>query len=318
MTETTTAAPALLADLAGSWVTHLAAERKAPGTIRVYSAGVAGFIGWHEANAAPGMPVTLASLDRKTAAAYLADVLAGGAAPATARARHAALRRFSAWLAEDGETDTDVLIMLKPPKQDAPGVDSISGAELAALLKACRAPAAAGRWTMFECLRDEAVIRLLADTGARAGELIALRVDDVDLRARIATITRAKGGKRRIAAFSAETARAIDRYLRKARRGHKQAGGPRLWLGTSNRGWTYPALQGALYKRAETAGIKGMHAHRLRHTSASAMLDAGVAEGDVLAHHGWSNRAMLDRYVHDTAQRRAADNVKRYFDGQDR
>jgi hypothetical protein len=46
------------------------------------------------------------------------------------------------------------------------------------------------------------------------------------------------------------------------------------------------------------------------------MLDAGVAEDDVLAHHGWSNRAMLDRYMHDTAQRRAADNVKRYFDGQ--
>ena len=61
-----------------------------------------------------------------------------------------------------------------------------------------------------------------------------------------------------------------------------------------------------------------MHAHRLRHTATSALLDAGVAEGDVLAQMGWSNRAMLDRYVQDTANRRAAENIKRHFDGQGR
>ena len=149
----------------------------------------------------------------------------------------------------------------------------------------------------------------------RAGELVALAVTDVDLRTRLATITRAKGGKRRVSAFSADTARALDRYLRKARRGHKHAGGPRLWLGTANRGWSYSALQGALAKRAGAAGIKAMHAHRLRHTSASRALDAGMSEGDVMAQHGWSSRAMLDRYVQDTAQRRAAENFRDYFDG---
>jgi site-specific recombinase XerD len=305
-----------LDELAASWATFLEAERKAPGTVRVYASGVAAFIAWHR-RAAPGLPVVTSSLDRKTAAAFLADVLGAGAAPATARARHAALRQFSAWLAAEGETETDPLLTLKPPKLDQARVDSISGGELDALIRACRAPAGAEPWEVFEALRDEAVIRLLADTGARAGELVALRTADVDVRARIITIRRAKGGKQRLAAFSASTARAIDRYLRK-RRAHKLAGTGALWLGTANRGWTYHACRGAIAKRAALAGVKGMHPHRLRHTAASAALDAGMSEGDVMAAFGWSSRAMLDRYVQDTAQRRAAENFKRYFDGQGR
>jgi site-specific recombinase XerD len=305
-----------LADLAESWATTLRAEHKAPGTIRVYAGGVARFIAWHQAQA-PGLLVTASALDRKTAAAFLADAIAAGAAPATARARYAALRQFTAWLADEGETDTDLLLGMKPPKLDKPRVPRLADGELAALVKACRVPAGADRWTTFEALRDEAVVRLLADTGMRAGEAVGLTVDDVDLRRRLVTVTRAKGGKHRIAAFSPDTARAIDRYLRRARRGHKLAHTPPLWLGTANRGWSYHSLRGALLKRATMAGVKGFHPHRLRHTSASAALRAGISEGDVMASHGWSSRAMLDRYVEDTAQERAAAAMARYFDTRD-
>ena len=84
----------LLGDLADSWSIYLESERKAKGTIRLYTGSVARFIGWH-ADAAPGMPVTAACLDRRTAAAFLADLLEAGAAPATARTRYAALRQFT-------------------------------------------------------------------------------------------------------------------------------------------------------------------------------------------------------------------------------
>jgi site-specific recombinase XerD len=322
-TRTPAPAPAALGadtplkDLVDSWGTHLAAERKAAGTRRLYLGTLAAFTAWH-AQAAPGVSVTGSCLDRKTAAAYLADTLAQGAAAATARARYAALRQFTRWLAEEGETDGDVLAGMRPPKLDQPKVDSITGDELAAMLRACRVPQDATRWETFECLRDEAVIRLLADTGMRAGECVALRVDDVDLQRRILTVSRAKGGKHRISAFSPATARAIDRYLRRARRGHPQAAGGRLWLGTSGRGWTYHGLRGAVAKRAELAGVQGMHPHRLRHTAASNALDAGISEGEVMASFGWSSRQMLDRYTADTSQRRAVASFHRYFDGQGR
>jgi integrase/recombinase XerD len=308
-----------LADLAASWRNHLEAERKARGTVRAYLSGVEAFTAWHEAQA-PGLPVVASSLDRKTASAFLADLLGGGTAPATARLRYQALRQFAAWLAAEGETETDLLLGSKPPRLDKRRVDSLAPDEVTALIRACRAPAGAGRWTVFEALRDEAILRLIADTGMRAGEVLALTVDDVDLKRRLVTVTRAKGGKHRLVAFSAETARAIDRYLRRARRHHRHAAlSARLWLPTANRAgpWSYHALRGALAKRAEAAEVKAFHPHRLRHTAASAALDAGMAEGDVLAAFGWSSRQMLDRYVEDTAQRRAAANFARYFDERD-
>jgi site-specific recombinase XerD len=214
-----------LADLAASWATALAAERKAEGTIRSYRMAVDRFAAWHQA-AAPGLPVVASSLDRKTAAAFLADLLAAGAAPSTARARYDALRQFTKWLAAEGETGADQLLGLRPPRLDKRRVDALTSDQVAALVRACRIPPGADRWGVFERLRDEAVIRLLADTGLRAGEAVALTTADVDLARRAVVVRRAKGGKHRLAAFSADTARALDRYLRRARRGHKLAATP--------------------------------------------------------------------------------------------
>ena len=76
--------------------------------------------------------------------------------------------------------------------------------QLRALLRACESKTLRDR-------RDEALVRLLVETGLRAGEAIALTVDDVDLTAGTVTIRRGKGGRGRIAAFSS---RALDRYLR--------------------------------------------------------------------------------------------------------
>jgi integrase len=282
------------------------------------------------------MPVTGGSLHRGTASAYLADQLAGDPAagrapvsPATARARHAALRQFSRWYTEERREDarlaqlpdsavTDPLLAWKPPKLDQPRVPRVAPDDLAALFRACKVPAGADRWTAFECLRDEALLRLLADTGMRAGECVALRLEDVDLARRTVVVTRAKGGKHRVSGFSAATARALDRYIRRVRRGHQLAAGGRLWLGTANRGFTYHALRGAVGKRAALAGVADMHPHRLRHTAASAWLAAGGTELGAMAHFGWANRQMLDRYTEDTKQERALAEAHRLFDREGR
>jgi integrase/recombinase XerD len=310
----------LLGYLARSWKRELEVD-KAEGTVRLYVGGVDRFAGWH-AQAYPGQPVTAGSLNRQAVAAFLADLRAAGAAAATRRARFAALQQFAHWLVDPnggGQPGPDPLLGMNPPPLDEPDVDGLTDAELAALIRACKPPAGADRWTTFECLRDEAVVRLLTDTGARAGEMVALTTGDVDLDRKIVTIRRGKGGKSRISPFTPLTARAIDRYLRQVRRIHSQARtSDRLWWGTANRGWSYSALRGSLAKRAEAAGITGFHPHRLRHTSAAALLDAGVAEGDVMASHGWRSRQMLDRYVKHNAQERAAANIAAHFAERDR
>lgn len=286
-------APALdLAALLSSWELALRAERKSPQTVKAYGDGVRRFL---EHCAAQGVP---AVLDKPTVNAFIAAMLDGGAQPATARSRHLAVRRFSAWLTEEGEADTDALVGLKAPQLDTKVIEPLTDAQLRVLIAACSGRDMRDR-------RDEALIRFMAETGARAGETAALTVGDVDLQAGVAVVRRGKGGKGRTVPFGPQTTRALDRYLR-ARRSHRLAGTPALWLGDRGKDFSYDALHKTLRWRADLAGVPGFHPHRLRHTAAHRWLAAGGSEGGLMAVAGWTRPDMLMRYTRAQAQERAA------------
>ena len=182
-TATAAAADLALADLAGSWMIDLA-RRTAPGTLRAYNRGVTAFIAWHAAQA-PGMPVTAASLDRKTAAAFLADVLGAGAAPATARLRYQALRQFSAWLTEEGETDADVAA--RPAPAQAGQAPRRLGSAAASWPRSSRRARPRPARTGGKPSRPCATRRWCGCSPTPAcgpARLLALTTDDVDLRRR--------------------------------------------------------------------------------------------------------------------------------------
>lgn len=286
-------APAVdLPALLPSWELALRAERKSPQTIKSYGDGVRAFLRWcDEHGHSP-------ALDRDLVKGFVADLLDGGAEPSTARSRQLAVRRFSAWLEEEGEIDEDPLLGLKAPKLDAKVTESLTDDELRRLIKACGGKE-------FRDRRDEAIVRLMAETGMRAGEVCGLTVADIDLNGKRAIVRRGKGGKGRTVPFGDQTARAIDRYLR-ARRSHRLADTPTLWLGDRGKGIDYYGLRVALKRRAELARLTNFHPHLLRHTAASRWLAAGGSEGGLMAVAGWSSRDMLDRYTRATAADRAA------------
>jgi integrase/recombinase XerD len=60
----------------------------------------------------------------------------GEAAGATTRTRQMALKRFSAYLVDEGITNTDPLLGLKPPALDTTVVESLTDDELKRLLAA--------------------------------------------------------------------------------------------------------------------------------------------------------------------------------------
>ena len=150
----------------------------------------------------------------------------------------------------------------------------------------------------------------MTETGARAGEILALSIADVDLAAGTAVIVRGKGGKARRVPFGPRAGAAIDRYLR-ARRRHRLAAGPVLWLGQGGKEFGYHALRDTLRYRAEKAGIDGLHPHLLRHTAAHRWLAAGGSEGDLMAVAGWTRSDMLMRYTRARAEQRAADEARK-------
>src|SRR5215203_5562889 len=82
---------------AASWKLALQADRKSAQTIDSYTTGVRLFLEWC-ANSRKQ-----AELDRTLVRSWVTDLLNGGAAPATARSRQMALKRYSAWLVEEGE-----------------------------------------------------------------------------------------------------------------------------------------------------------------------------------------------------------------------
>jgi integrase/recombinase XerD len=286
-----------LADLLESWQTHLEAERKSVNTIRLYVAGVRGFLAWCEAKRRPAV------LDRASVNAFIADLLRQGAEPATARSRQLALRLFAGWLVEEDELEQNPLAGLKPPKLDAKIVPVLDDSQLRALIRACEGKGLADR-------RDEALVRLLLETGIRAGECIALTTADVDVRGGLVLIRRGKGGKGRVVAFGPATARALDRYLR-LRRQHPRAASAAFWLGEGGHGFTYDGLHRALGRRAKAAGITRFWPHMLRHTMAARWLAKGGSEGGLLAMAGWSHRQMLERYGAATRSERAAEEARR-------
>ncbi len=286
-----------LAALLPSWKLALQADRKSRQTVEASTTGVRLFLEWCEQNGHPP------ALDRTLVRTWVTSLLDGGAAPATARTRQMALKRYSAWLLEEDETDSDPIRDLKPPRLDVKVVEGLTDAECAALIQACQGKDFIDR-------RDEAIARLLIETGMRAGELLALTVEDIDIQRGLAVIQRGKGGKGRVVPFGPQVARSLDRYLR-LRRSHRLAHTDALWLGGNGQQFRYHGLDRAMKARAAAAGITGFHLHLLRNTAATRWLAAGGSENGLMAVAGWSSREMLDRYTKASAAERAAAEARK-------
>lgn len=291
--------PALdISALIGSFEIHLKSLHRSASTQKIYLFGISRYLSWCADNDYPP------GLDRGQVQAWMAQLLDGGTQPTTVAAYLAGVRQFSKWLAAEGEIDSDPLLRLNAPKADMPITPVLTDDQLRALIKACRGPSLRDR-------RDEAMIRLMAETGMRAAELLSLQVDDVDLVRGIAVIRRGKGGKGRLAPFGPQTAQAIDRYIRMRRR-HQSASRPALWLGARHsKQLSVPGFRMTLRDRAQTAGIPHLHPHMLRHTAASRWLMAGGTEGALMSIAGWSSRDMLSRYAAATQAERAAAEARR-------
>lgn len=284
------------AALLGSWELSLRAERKSKETLKAYLTGARQYLTWClENDATP-------DLIRTTVNAFTAHLVDLGREGSTVRNRQLAVRRFSAWLADEGEIDRDDLLGIKPPQLDVKVVNPLSDEELVALIDVCKGKE-------FRERRDEALIRLMAEAFLRASETVDMTVSGTKITEGRALIVRGKGGKGRWVYFGTQTARALDRYLR-LRRTHRLAGTDAFWLGDRGKGLGYYGLYWALQYRAGLIGLEDFNPHRLRNTGATRWLRAGGSEGGLMAMAGWARRDMIDRYTRATASERAADEAR--------
>jgi site-specific recombinase XerD len=289
-----------LESLRASFNRSLRVEGKADRTLVLYGQSITYFSAWLVEQ---GLPADLSNLTRDNVLDWLDALRARGLTAGTIRTRWRGLRRFVTWLVLEDIIEKDPLAGVLVDQPEPPPVPVFSDDELTALVAACRGKG-------FNDLRDAALIRLLIDCGFRVSELTGIDLDDLDLDGASVTVT-GKGSRVRSAYFGSKSGLALDRYLR-ARRGHRHAADPALFLGERGR-FTPDGVRERLKIRAERAGLdpRLVHPHRFRHTNAHDFLLAGGQERDLMRLMGWRSEGMLSRYGASAADQRAMQAVRR-------
>ena len=177
--------------------------------------------------------------------------------------------RVAAVFAERWPLIADPLAAVEPRRRRADNTRAISFEDLEELWRRRSVP-----------LREKTLWRLLYETAARASEVLALDVEDLD-RARRRARIRSKGGSVDMILWAAPTARLLGRYLA------DRTGGPlfltrwRTSTAPAVRDLYQPTSQARLTYRTAAAQFKkhseGWALHQLRHSSLTHLAEAGAS-----------------------------------------
>jgi site-specific recombinase XerD len=223
--------------------------------------------------------------------------------PATALNKHKVLQQFFKWLLTEQEVGESPMKWVRQPQTPKRLIPIIRDDDTRRVLATCQP-------RTFIDLRDEAIIRLYYNTGARLTEVADLEMDDLDL-ATDSVRYIGKGDRERRVRFGPKTARSISRYLR-ARSRRPNADHPRVWLADrGRRPLSANGIKIRLRVRGERAGVARVHAHRWRHNFAHEWKRAGGETGDLMLILGWESEEMARHYGESAAAERAQENQAR-------
>jgi len=155
---------------------------------------------------------------------------------------------------------------------------ALDGRQVAGLLKSCDRRTSVGR-------RDFAILMVLSRLGLRAKEVARLRLGDIDWRLGELAV-HGKGNRHDRLPLPVDVGEAIVGWLQRGRP-RCEATEVFVRLRAPHRGLSSEGVSAVVWHACDRAGMPRMGAHRLRHTAATQLLQAGgtLAEvGQVLRH----------------------------------
>lgn len=197
-----------------------------------------------------------------------------------------AIHTFLNWTWDELELEMrNPISKLQAPKVSAEPQPGIALENIQKMVEAC---------TGTQPQRDRALLLALLDSGARAFEILAIKVGDIDLLTGEIAIRRGKGGKARAAFLGQRARKELRKYL-KTREG--LAKGSPLFVTDEGAPLTYWGLRQILRRVAKRAGISEPGAHDFRRAFCLAMLRQGVDLVTISRLMGHKDINLIRRYA---------------------
>lgn len=297
------------------FVRYLRAERNASEhTVSGYVQDVGQFAAfvWPSEELRP--PFAWGRADRERARAFLAAFHRAGWSPSTTRRKLASLRAFYRYLERETCADVNPFAGLRGPRlgQRLPTVLSIREVEaflaapLAALTTAReRHGGAVAVAAEYAAWRDAAVFEVLYSTGCRVSEIAALTWRDINF-AQGTTIVEGKGRKQRLCVLGEPACAALREMQVRAETLWPGAGGAAspVFLNAQGGPLTTRSMERQMKVWLRAAGLPPeLTPHKLRHSFATHLLDAGADLRSVQEMLGHSSLSTTQIYTHVSIER---------------
>lgn len=270
------------------WVEAFILDRKAKGlaagTIYFYQMMLKLFTQYLEQN---NNPVNLNEITPNLVRAFMIHLEDTGHNPGGRHAAYRSLRALVYFWRDEVEPKNwkNPFTKVAAPATRKTPLPPIESASIQALLTTCETKTRTAE-------RDAAIILSLADTGARANELLSMNRDDLDLITGEVYIRQGKGNKPRFVFIGKRARKAIRQYL-KARNDNE----PALWISEQGGRLTYWGLREMIRRRSKAAGIEPPGLHDFRRFFALACLRNGMDLHTLRQLMGHADLQMLQRYL---------------------
>ena len=236
---------------------------------------------------------------------FLASFVKDGAASATVRRKLAAARTFFRFLAREGVVGENPFALLRGVRKAKTLPKTLSAPDIDRFMSQPGRDFEAGILSEFAFARDVAVFEVLYSTGCRVSEVASAKWRDADL-ARGSMIVTGKGSKERLVILGSRAVAALERYRELLEKYDPSLTAPGSAIFLSDRRTSItPRFIERRMKRylAEAELPADITPHKLRHSFATHLLDAGADLRSVQEMLGHSSLSTTQIYTHVSVER---------------
>jgi len=295
----------------------LEAERNAsPHTLSGYLQDIGQFCAFLWPTGQTAAPFPWPTVTRDQARAFLVASFRSGASPATTRRKLASLRAFYRYLERESLVTSSPFAELRGPRLgkrlpavlDIPSIEALLAAPLNAMRQHLERHGTLPPPMAYAARRDTAIFEVLYSTGCRISEIAPLTWGELSPKASTATIVvKGKGRKQRLCVLGEPACDALRnlRAAAEARWPGKAGPADPLFLNLRDGGpLTVRSMERQMKQWIHAAGLPPeMTPHKLRHSFATHLLDAGADLRCVQEMLGHSSLSTTQIYTHVSIER---------------